>query len=49
LRAGCTPKIKADVEYRDLVTAALLPWAEQTALLALDSTVLRSIAHLPLA
>jgi len=34
------PKIKADVVYRDLVTAALLPWAEQTALLALDSSVL---------
>lgn len=34
------PKIKPDVVYRDLITAALLPWAEQTALLALDSSVL---------
>ena len=34
------PKIKPDLVYRDLVTAALLPWSEQTALLALDSSVL---------
>jgi len=34
------PKIKPAVVYRDLVTAALLPWAEETALLALDSSVL---------
>jgi hypothetical protein len=34
------PKIKPDRVYRDLVTAALLPWAEQTAVLALDSSVL---------
>lgn len=34
------PKIKADLVYRDLVTAALLPWSEQKALLALDSSVL---------
>lgn len=34
------PKIKPAVVYRDLVTAALLPWAEQTALLALDSSML---------
>lgn len=33
-------KIKPAVVYRDLVTAALLPWVEQTALLALDSSVL---------
>jgi hypothetical protein len=33
-------KIKPDAVYRDLVTAALLPWGEQTAPLALDSTVL---------
>lgn len=34
------PKIKPDVVYRDFVTGALLSWAEQTALLALDSSVL---------
>jgi hypothetical protein len=34
------PKIKPELVYRDLVTAALLPWNEQTALLALDSSML---------
>jgi hypothetical protein len=34
------PKLKPAVVYRDLVTAALLPWAEETALLALDSSML---------
>jgi hypothetical protein len=34
------PKIKPDAVYRDFVTGALLSWSEQTALLALDSSVL---------
>lgn len=34
------PKIKPAEVYRDLVTAALVPWAEQTAMLALDSSML---------
>ncbi len=34
------PKLKPAEIYRDFVTAALLPWAEQQAVLALDSSVL---------
>ena len=32
------PKIKPAEVYRDLITAALLPWIEQRATLALDSS-----------
>lgn len=34
------PKLKPAAIYRDFVTAALLPWAEQQAVLALDSSML---------
>lgn len=34
------PKLKPAEIYRDFVTAALLPWAEQQAVLALDSSML---------
>lgn len=34
------PKIKVEAVYREFATAALLPWAGQTAVLALDSSVL---------
>lgn len=34
------PKLKPAEIYRDFVTAALLPWTEQRAILALDSTML---------
>ena len=40
------PKLKPAEIYRDFVTAALLPWAEQQAVLALDSSMLLSLIHI---